>query len=386
MTVVKFNDLKSQWDLIKNSALPRLNNIFDTCSYILGPDVRAFEKSFAEYNKTKYAIGVASGLDALKIATFCFEEFITSSVGVYIPANTFIATILGVEDALKLMNCEYQIYLVDCDEHYQMDMDKLNDALEKNQAKYEHDLVVPVHLYGHACDMLSLYKLKRRYGFKILEDCSQAHGTEFAPGQKVGSGLFTDIAAFSLYPGKNLGALGDAGVICTHHEEYMDRCQYLRNYGAKVKYHHEYFGFNSRLDSIQAVMVDEKLKFLDEWNTAKSNVAEKYISALSEIPLVTTPPTAEYCTNHTYHLFVIRVPAKHRNALQKHLADNDIQSGLHYPIPIEETGVYEDCGWNSPITIEYSEQILSLPIHPFLTDEEINKVTDTVKGFFANET
>ena len=135
MTVVRFNDLKSQWDLIKNSALPRLNNIFDTCSYILGPDVRAFEENFAEYIGAPHAIGVASGLDALKIATLCFDEYINSSVAVYIPANTFIATVLGVEDALKLMNCSYQINLVDCDEFYQMDMKKLNDALEKNQAK-----------------------------------------------------------------------------------------------------------------------------------------------------------------------------------------------------------------------------------------------------------
>ena len=385
MTIVKFNDLKAQWDLIKNTAVPRLDNIFETCSYILGPDVRTFEKNFADYIGATHAIGVASGLDALKIATLCFDEYINSSVSVYIPANTFIATVLGVEDALKLMNCRYEIHMIDCDEFYQMDMRKLNESLEKNQAKNEHTLVVPVHLYGHSCNMELLYKLKDRYRFKILEDCSQAHGTEYAFNKKVGSSPKTDISAFSLYPGKNLGALGDAGVITTHSDEYADRCQYLRNYGAKVKYHHEYFGFNSRLDSIQAVMVDEKLKFLDEWNELKNTVAEKYSDALSDIEEVSLPETAPYCNKHSYHLYVIRVPAEKRTLLQKHLASRDIQNGMHYPIPIEKTGVYEDCGWTSPVTLEYSEEILSLPIHPFITDSEIKQVTDAVKEFFENE-
>ena len=385
MTIVKFNDLKAQWDLIKDSALPRLNNIFDTCSYILGPDVKTFEENFAEYIGATHAIGVASGLDALKIATLCFDEYINSSVSVYIPSNTFIATALGVEDALKLMNCQYQIHLIDCDEFYQMDMKKLNEALEKNQAKTEHILVVPVHLYGHSCNMELLYKLKDRYRFKILEDSSQAHGTEYAPDKKVGSCDKTDISAFSLYPGKNLGALGDAGVITTHNEKYADRCQYLRNYGAKIKYHHEYFGFNSRLDSIQAVMVDEKLKFLDEWNGLKNKIAEKYEDALSKIEELDFPEKAPYCHKHSYHLYVIRVPASLRVSLQKHLANSNIQSGMHYPIPIEKTGVYQDCGWNSPVTLKYSEEIVSLPIHPFMTDNEVSRVIDCIQDFFNNE-
>jgi len=384
MSVIRFNDLGKQWQTIKAKAQPRLEKIYENSSYILGEDVSIFEANYSEYNNVTHTIGVACGLDALKLATLCFEEFADEGmrVRVFIPANTFIATILGVEDALRLMGADYEIELIDCDEYYQMDMDLLERYLEdRYTATFNHLLVVPVHLYGHTCDMARLYDLKEMYRFKILEDCSQAHGAEYAPGRKVGSSPQTDVSAFSLYPGKNLGAAGDAGVICTHHDAIKDKCLSLRNYGATVKYHHNDFGFNSRLDSIQAVVVDEKLKHLNAWNANRRAAATNYINGLQHIQDIITPEQAPYCHLHSYHLFVIRVPAAKRDALLKNLRENNVQAGIHYPIPIEQTLAYIDSHWLSPYTRENADQLLSLPIHPFITDEETTRVCQVISEF-----
>jgi len=264
---ILFNDLKSQWDLIKDDCTKQFEELFENSSFILGKPVQEFERAFAKYANSEYAVGVSNGTDALKLSAQSLQ--LSGSIGVIIPANTFVATIFGLEQSWP--NAEFT--LVDCNEYHQINTDELREVVAQTRDHYDHLVIVPVHLYGYTCDMDSIGSIAREYDCIVLEDASQAHGATYG-GKPVGS--FGKVAAFSLYPGKNLGAAGDAGVITTSDPEIYKRLLLLRNVGSVKKYHHVVKGSNHRLDTLQAIILKEKLPYLDAWNSARRNIVKSY--------------------------------------------------------------------------------------------------------------
>ena len=370
---IKFNDLSKQWDIIKEDANPRLEALFKKSDFIGGAAVEEFEKNFAQYCGTKYAAGVSNGTDALKLSLAAFET--RSPCGVIIPANTFVATALPTT---YLNDMTYDLILIDCDKYYQIDVELLELYLKKNRKKWKSCVIIPVHLYGHPSNMKRILEIAEDFDCMILEDSSQAHGA-MVLNKKVGG--IGDISAFSLYPGKNLGAAGDAGVITTNNEELCDKIKSIRNYGSTVKYHYDYIGWNNRLDTIQAIIVNEKLKYLDDWNDVRIEIAKKYNELFELNDMITTPKVAPYVDKHIYHIYAIRV--KERDKIQKYLNDNNIPNIIHYPIPIEKTKIFKYLEhFGSKRTKQYANELLSLPMHPFLKDEEIEYIVSKVNAYF----
>jgi len=375
---IKFNDLRSQWEIIKSEAHPRMMALMENCPFILGPDVKIFEDNFASWNGNTFCIGVSNGTTALQVATEAFR--FSKHVHIYTNANTYIATVLGPEKALN-GNCT--IHLIDHDEWFQMDTGKLTEALDEVNESHPDDahLIIPVHLYGHSCDMVTIMKLAESYGANVLEDCSQAHGAK-CNGKNVGT--FGDIAAFSCYPGKNLGAAGDAGLITTNCPILQHNCREIRNMGSVQKYIHNVKGGNYRLDTIQAIILDEKLKHLDDWNKARRHWAKFY--RMIDNPHIKVPliNTAEWCDEQVYHIFPLLIKGGDglRNDFMEYMENmNNIQVGIHYPISIAETGAYKD----SDNVVEYGkktfknqEALVSLPIHPFMTDVDLLRTVEVI--------
>ncbi len=374
---VLFNNLGKQWDEIKDKAMPRLDQLFAKSSFINGPDVSLFESNFAGYIGTSHACGVSNGTDAIKLSIQALFEsgYIEkdSKIGVVIPANTFIATILGAEMAAP--NAEF--VLVDCDEDYLIDTEKLLDTLVQRRDDWDHCIVMPVHLYGNLCEIEVITELCDQFDCWLIEDSSQSHGTTNSLGYKAGS--FGHLSAFSMYPGKNLGAAGDAGVITTDDSRLYECIQKLKNWGAREKYYYDFKGYNNRLDSIQAIIVDEKLKMLDVWNL-KRNLAAKYYNENISDDFV-KPKRSKECGLHTYHIYPILVEDEKRDELITHLNNNGVQCGIHYPVPIENTVAYSHLGAKSHNTQEFSKRLVSLPMHPFLKEEELDIVCETINSF-----
>ena len=370
---IKFNDLSKQWDMIKDHTNPRLEELFKNSDFIGGKAIEQFEQNFANYIGTKYAVGCSSGTDALKLSLASFQ--LKSPCGIIIPANTFIATALAVT---YLYDLESELALIDCDEYYQINTDLLELYLENNRKKWNDCVIIPVHLYGHPVDIKKIMELAKTYNCLILEDSSQAHGA-MVLNKKVGG--FGDLSAFSLYPGKNLGAAGDAGIITTNSEDLYEKIKALRNYGSRVKYYYEFKGWNNRMDTIQAIITDEKLIHLDNWNNKRIEVANKYNNILKDNPNIICPRSAPYINKQVYHIYAIRV--KNRDKFQEYLRNHDIPTVIHYPIPIQKTKPFQYLDkFNNNNTIQFSDELISLPIHPFLNDEEIEYITQIITNFF----
>jgi len=370
---VLFNNLGKQWNIIKEDAKPRLDLLFAQSNYINGAPVGEFEENFAKYTGTKFAVGISNGTDALKIALEALS--VDSPCGVIIPANTFVATILAITYLCKL---KVDIQLIDCDEYFQIDTNLLEKCLKENRNKWKSCVIIPVHLFGHPTDIKRIVEIANEYDCKILEDSSQSHGA-LVDGKKVGS--FGDISAFSLYPGKNLGAAGDAGIITTDSEDLYQKCKSLRNYGSSVKYYYDFKGYNHRLDTIQAIIVDEKLKHLDKWNDMRIEAAKKLNDQMKDNEHIITPKLAPYADKNVFHIYAILI--KNRDELQKYLNDNGIQSGIHYPIPIQKTKPFNYLDhFNNENSIRFANEMLSLPMHPFLEDKEIEFIATTINSFF----
>jgi dTDP-4-amino-4,6-dideoxygalactose transaminase len=366
---VNFNNLYLQNKKISNKALKKVKDLLKSSTFILGEDVKAFEDDFKNYIGTQYAIGVNSGTDAIKLA--CRSLDLKGDIIIFIPANTYIATYTGSYEAYPEAHFEF----VDCDESYQINTKDLESKLLKNK-NFSNKIVIPVHLYGHSCDMKTILELKSKHDFHIIEDCSQAHGAINNLGKKVGTtGI---INAFSLYPGKNLGALGDAGIVTTDSKEIYEKLLVLRNIGSVQKYIHDEFGYNSRLDTVQAIFLNEKLKRLDVFNNKRIKIAKTFLSEIKN-PLVSLPVTAKYCKKNVYHAFVIKT--EYRNELQNHLNSKNIQTVIHYPRPIYDN-IYLDKYKSSNTNVDKNcNQVLSIPMHPFLTDDEISYVIESINNF-----
>mmetsp|Transcript_113886 Transcript_113886/g.219166 ORF Transcript_113886/g.219166 Transcript_113886/m.219166 type:complete len:739 (+) Transcript_113886:141-2357(+) len=362
-------DLKANYLSIKDEVWAGIGDVLNKTAFVLGPHVKKFEDEFAAWCGNKYCIGLNSGTDALYLAI----KFLDIGPGdeVIVQANTFIASVLAIS------NNGATPVLVDHDEYYMLDCSKLEAAITpKTKA------IMPVHLYGHCCDMDAILDIAKRHNLVVIEDASQAHGALYK-GRRVGS--IGDVGCFSLYPGKNLGAYGDAGCLTTNNEELATRINWWRNWGAKKKYHHELKGGNSRLDTVQAAVLSVKLKYMDAWNGRRGELAAYYTEKLRGVGDLITPCEAPG-TKCVWHLYVVRT-AK-RDALLKYLNDSGIGAGIHYPIPIHELGAYkkemEAYAGQLPNTSNNAPQLLSLPMFPELTEDRIDIIVGKCKTFFSS--
>lgn len=366
---VKFNDLKKQFAVIEKPFYKRLKNLTETSQYILGKDVEIFEQHFAEYIGCKYCVGVNSGTDAITLA---IRALIKPNTLVITQANTFIATIYAILNAIK--DNESYLHVIDCDKYGQIDIEILANVIANNYRYVDEIIIVPVHMYGGCADINKILKLAKLYNCKIIEDCAQAHGTICENGKKTGN--IGDFGCFSFYPGKNLGALGDAGAITTNSKSLYNKILKERNIGSLKKYKHSYPAYNSRMDSIQAIVLDEKLKYLDEWNEKRNIIAKKYYETLGCGEYLKPP----YCYYNTYHLF----PSF--NLSEDKLKQNNIQYGKHYPITTYDN-TKKDKNINGILDFEYNlpnmkkfSKTISLPMHPFMTEKEIDYVCNSIRN------
>ena len=369
--MIPFLDLKAINAQYRDKLLAACTQVIDSGWYISGKEVEDFERKFADYCGTQYAIGVANGLDALILTLRAWKELGRLNEGdeVIVPSNTYIASILAIsQNNLKPVLVEPDIHT------FNIDAKKIEAAITtKTKA------ILPVHLYGQLAAMPEIMVIAKKYNLLVLEDSAQAHGAEI-DGKKAGS--WGDASGFSFYPGKNLGALGDAGAITTNDAELAHMLKAIRNYGSHEKYKNLVPGVNSRLDEIQAAILNVKLKFLDQENQYRRHIADLYLKEIqnSAIELPFTNINAETDTQHVWHLFVIRT--QHREQLQKHLAEHGVQTLIHYPIPPHKQQAYQE--WNNfslPISEQIHAEVLSLPIGPTLSMDEAKQIVQLCNGF-----
>ena len=365
MMQIPLVDLKAQYRAIRSEIDSAIQRVVDNTSFILGSEVSQFEQAFADYVEAKEAVGVASGTAALHLALRACgvepgDEVITT-------AHTFIAT----AEAISTVGA--RPVFVDIEPRtYNLDPNQVEDAITSRTRA-----ILPVHLYGQPAEMESLLDIARRRDVWLIEDAAQAHGAIYR-GQRCGS--IGHLACFSFYPGKNLGAYGDAGAVTGNDLDLLAKVRILRNHGRSTKYEHLEIGYGERLDALQAAILAAKLPFLDGWIEARRRHARSYTELLQDVPLLT--PWEAPGVRHAYHLYVVRTP--HRDALFDHLKAQGIGVGIHYPIPLHRQPAYLEQGYAQaqlPITEQAAAEVLSLPMYPELTDEQIAYVVDATKEF-----
>ena len=359
---VSFRPMERELDQDLRSAFER---VLARSWYIRGAEDEAFEKAFAQYCGARYCVGVGNGLDALMLALKALD--VGAGDEVIVPSNTYIATVLAV------MYVGAKPIFVEPDiRTFNIDSARIEEVITPKTR-----VIMPVHLYGQACDMEPIMEIACKHGLKVVEDCAQAHGATYK-GRKIGT--FGDAAGFSFYPGKNLGALGDGGAVVTDNEELAERIRVLGNYGSDYKYHHIYKGNNSRLDEMQAAFLAAKLPHLDRMNEERRRIAELYTKGIQN-PKVVKPYVAPECVP-VWHIYAIR--CAERNELERYLSKKGIGTNKHYPIPIHLQECCRDLQipeGSLPVAEEISRTELSLPMYYGMTDEEVQYVIDAVNAF-----
>lgn len=359
---VTFKPLEKELDKDLRDAFER---VYNRSWYIEGVEDEAFEKAFAEYCDSKFCVGVGNGLDSLFLALKAMG--IKEGDEVIVPSNTYIATALAVT-----YTGATPIFVEPDIRTFNIDPTKIEAAITDKTR-----VIMPVHLYGQACDMDPIMEVAKKYNLYVVEDCAQAHGAKYR-GKVIGS--FGDAAGFSFYPGKNLGALGDAGATVTNNEELAKKVRALGNYGSDYKYHHIYQGNNSRLDELQAAFLAAKLPHLNKVNLERRKIAQKYLNGINN-PEIILPFVPEYA-EPVWHIFGVR--CDRRDELEKFLNDAGISTNKHYPIPMHLQGCYADLGFKKgdyPIAEEISKTELSIPMYYGMTDEEVQYVIDRMNEF-----
>ena len=361
--MIKFLDLEKINNRYREEIDLRIKNILDKGWYLQGEENEIFTKNFANFCGTKFALGVANGLDALNLIIKAYG--FGKGDEIIVPANTYIATILAIsENGCTPILVEPDI------KTYNINPDNIEEKITpKTKA------IMVVHLYGQAVQMEKIWEIAKKYNLKIIEDSAQAHGAIYQ-GKRTGN--LGDASGFSFYPGKNLGCMGDGGAVTTNDEELFNKIKAIANYGSDRKYHHIYKGVNSRLDEIQAAVLDVKLKHLDSDNNKRREISKYYRENIKN-PKIILPETYDE-KSHVWHIFAVRT--KKRDEFQKYLKNNEIQTIIHYPTPPHKQGAYKE--WNDlsfPITEEIHNTILSLPISPVMTDSEVEKVVEVVNEF-----
>ena len=392
---IPFLDLKANYNSIKDEITPAIQNVLDNTAYVLGKPVFEFEKNFADAHNAKYCHGVSAGTDGNHVVLWALG--IGAGDEVIIPANTFIATAWGAT------LCGATPVFVDCHpESYNIDPSKIEAAItEKTKA------IVAVHLYGQPADMDGIKEKVKSKKFKetdegvfvhtetgqtiyLVEDAAQSHLAEYKSKRIGGLGI---ASSFSFYPGKNLGAYGEAGAVMTNDEELAKKFKMIRDHGAEEKYNHISYGHNYRMEGIQGAVLGVKLNHLPKWTENRRKVAAKYNELLSDIDQIILPKEMDYA-KHVYHLFVLQVKSNNgavksegRDKLQKYLGEHGIASGLHYPIPLHLQPCFSHLGYKKgefPESEKLAEQGISLPMYPEMTDEQLNYISEKIHSFFSN--
>lgn len=365
--IVEFNNFKESLDRYRDEICDATNRVIESGNFICGDELAKFEHEFADYCGAKYAVGVGNGLDALILILKSYIELGLFKEGneVIVPANTYIATILAV------VACGLKPILVEPNlKTYNIDP----NLIEKHITLKTKAILI-VHLYGQVCQMEEIETIARRYNLRIIEDCAQAHGAKYRGKM---AGILGDSAGFSFYPTKNLGALGDGGAVVTNNEELAKLVKALRNYGSYKKYVNDFKGINSRLDEIQAAILRVKLKYLDEEIRHRQAVARHYRQCIKNSLLVLPETPSE--ENHVWHLFVVR--QQERESLKSYLLQHGIHTLIHYPIPPHHQKAFSN--WKLlkfPITEKIHNEVLSLPLRPYMPDDDVEYVVQKLNQF-----
>ena len=365
--MIKFLDLYKINQQYRKELDNSIKKVVDSGYYLFGEELKKFENNFAKYIGTKYSIGTANGLDALRLIIKAYKELgnFKDNDEIIVPANTYIASILAITDNNLIP------VLVEPDINtYNINPDLIEKKITKNTKA-----IMVVHLYGQIAKMDKIWKLAKKYKLKIIEDSAQAHGSKYKNKM---AGNLGDASGFSFYPGKNLGCFGDGGAVTTNNKELAETIRALGNYGSKEKYVNIYKGLNSRLNEIQAAVLNIKLKYLDKENQKRRSIAKYYLENIKNTKIIL--PTITDFKEHNFYVFVIRT--KNRDELQNYLTKNGIGSLIHYPIPPHKQLAYKE--WNNlnfPITEKIHQEIISIPISSILTKTEIQKITKTLNNF-----
>ena len=371
MKKIQMVDLKGQYEAIKETVNNSIQEVLDTNTYINGPQVQQFQKNLEEYLDVKHVIPCANGTDALQIAMMGLDlkpgdEVITADF-------TFAATV----EVIALL--QLTPVLVD------VDLVNMNISIEaiKKAITPKTKAIVPVHLFGRAANMEAIMRIAKEFNLYVIEDNAQAIGAncKFSDGAKLKAGTIGHVGSTSFFPSKNLGCYGDGGAIFTNDDALAHKIRGIVNHGMYVRYHHDVVGVNSRLDSIQAAVLNAKLPLLDQYNTARQNAARKYSDAFEGHKNIVAPSICDICDCHVFHQYTLRIIDGDRDGLMQHLLDKGIPCAIYYPIPLHSQKAYLDPRYkeeNFPVTNLLAKQVISLPMHTELDDEQIKFITDSV--------
>ena len=365
--MIEFLNLRDAYLELKSEIDEAINRVVDSGWYIGGSEVEQFEADYAQYCGAAHAIGVANGLDALHLALLAMD--VGAGDEVIVPSNTYIATWLAVSQCGAA-----PVPVEPVESTYNLDPARIEAAITPRTK-----VILPVHLYGQPADLDPILTIAHKHGLRVLEDGAQAHGARYK-GRRLGS--HSDAVAWSFYPGKNLGALGDGGAVTTNDPQVADRIRMLRNYGSRVKYVNEVKGCNSRLDPLQAAVLGVKLRYLDEWNERRKVIAAQYLQGLADTGLLL--PQVPGWADPVWHLFVVRHPQ--RDALAQRLAEAGVGTLIHYPIPPHKQQAYVDAAFEAsafPLAERIAEEVLSLPMGPQLTQDMAGQVVEAVRKALA---
>jgi len=366
---VPFLDLKAQLPKIRSEIEDRFSKIIDNTAFVCGKEVQEFEETFSALHVVKYTTGLSSGTDGNHLAMLCSE--IGKGAEVIIPVNTFIATAEAISHSGAIPA------FVDVDEKtFNIDVNKIEEKVNPHTKA-----INPVHLFGQPADLKPIKEIAEKNSLFVIEDAAQAHLAEYYNKRVGGIG---HIASWSFYPGKNLGAWGEAGAITTNNEEVYIKAKKLRDHGSGKKYYHDLIGHNYRMSEFQAAVLNVKMKHIGEWTEMRRRNADRYNELFNEIEQVITPSELDG-VRHVYHLYVVRV--KDREKLQNFLKEHEIATGLHYPIPLHLTQAYAFLGYKKgdfPVAEKLANEILSLPMYPELTEEQIEYVCEKIKAFYKS--
>ena len=366
---IPFLNFTPMHSAIKSKMSDAFNRVYDNNWFILGNELDQFEKNYALFNQVEFCVGLSNGLDALHLSLKSCG--IVEGDEVIVPSNTYIASVL----AISFVGAT-PIFAEPSLETYNIDHLLIEKLVTKRTKA-----IMPVHLYGQACEMDKIMKIAQKYNLKVIEDNAQSQGATF--NGKI-TGAWGDVSATSFYPGKNLGALGDAGAITTNSLEIAKKIKINRNYGSNKKYYNETLGYNMRLDELQAAFLNVKLKKIASWNSQRQEIASWYFSALQDVQQIVLPKIANGAT-HVFHVFAIRT--KYRDLLQTYLTENGIGTLIHYPVPPHLQEAYRFLGYKTgdfPIAEEIANTILSLPIWPGMTKDNVDYIAETIQNFFNN--